>query len=71
MGFGGGAPSVEQAPEKQQTKALSAGANAAAQAQQDKAKKNRGLTSAILQNRSNAGAGGLSSNTGGSQTLGA
>ena len=68
---GGGAPSVEKMPEKQQTKSLSAGANAAAQAQQDRAKKNRGLTASILQNRSNAGGGGLSSNTGGQQTLGA
>ena len=68
---GGGVSAPEKLPEKQQTKSLSAGANAAAQAQQDKAKKNRGLTASILQNRSNAGAGGLASNTGGQQTLGA
>lgn len=69
--MGGGPSAPEKLPEKQQTKSLSAGANAAAQAQQDKAKKNRGLTSAILSARQNAGAGGLASNTGGQQTLGA
>lgn len=61
-------PEVESLPEKQATKSLSAGATAAAQAQKDKAKKNRGLTASILTRR--MGAGGLSSTVGGQSTLG-
>ena len=57
-------------PEKQQTKALSAGATAAAQAQQERAKRNRGLTASILTQRQNLGGSTMMSNTQGNQTLG-
>lgn len=53
--FGGGgydAPEIEPIPEKQPTKSLSAGATAAAQAQKDKQRKNRGLAQSIMTQRS-------------------
>jgi len=48
FGGGGGAPSVEPAPQKAPTKSLSAGAQAAIDAQRDRAKKNKGLAASIL-----------------------
>lgn len=68
--FGGGAsmPEVEEVPEKQATKSLSAGATAAAQAQKDRARKNRGLTASIMTNRT--GSGGLTGTASGNTTLG-
>ena len=71
MSFGSTPKSPDPLPEKQQTKNLSAGATAAAEAQREKARKNRGLTASILTQRQNLGAGGLSSNQQGSSTLGA
>lgn len=70
MGMGGGysAPAVEPIPEKQATKSLSAGVTAAAQAQKDRQRKNRGLTASIMTNR--AGAGGLTGTAYGNTTLG-
>ncbi len=70
MGFGGGPsydpPKVEPLPEKLATKSVSAGATAAAQAQRDKQKKNRGLASSIMTAR-----GAMAENdTGGNSTLG-
>ena len=69
--MGGGSPhydAPEPTPTKQATKSLSAGAQAAAQAQQDRAKRNKGLASSIVADR---GAGGLSlSNVSGNVTLG-
>lgn len=68
--FGGGgydAPEVEPIPEKQPTKSLSAGASAAAQAQKDRQRKNRGLASSIMTQRS----GGLAAtDQSGKTTLG-
>ena len=58
-------PEVEPTPTKQATKSVSAGAQAAADAQRDRAKKNRGLAASILTSRS-----GLSDNGQGSDTLG-
>lgn len=54
MSFGGGysTPEVEPIPEKQPTKSLSAGSTAAAQAQKDKQRKNRGLAQSIMTQRS-------------------
>lgn len=71
MGFGGGTPSydppaVEPVPEKQATKSVSAGATAAAEAQKDRQRKNRGLASSIMTAR-----GAMAENeTGGNATLG-
>ena len=58
--MGGGGPSydppepqpVPEAPQKLATKSVSAGAQAAADAQRDRARKNRGLAASILTNRS-------------------
>ena len=67
--FGGGGspdvPQVEPTPTKQATKSVSAGAQAAADAQRERSKKNRGLAASILTNRS-----GLSDNGMGNDTLG-
>lgn len=54
--FGGGyeAPTVEKTPTKQATKDVSAGATAAAQDQQERAKRNRGLAASILTVRDSA-----------------
>lgn len=71
MSFGGSAPSApEPLPEKQQTKSLSAGAAEAAQAQRDRAKRNRGLTASILTQRDNLGGGMMTSSQQGNTTLG-
>jgi hypothetical protein len=69
MGGSPSTPTVEPIPEKQATKSLSAGATAAAQAQRDKQKKNRGLTASIMTQR-NAAGGGLAGNSTGKTTLG-
>lgn len=45
---GGGTPDVPPTPKQQSPKSLSAGAQAAAEAQRDKAKRNRGLAASIL-----------------------
>lgn len=68
MSFGGASmPEVESTPEKQSTKSLSAGAKAAAEAQKEKTKKNRGLAASIMTNRT----GMASSSEGqGNKTLG-
>lgn len=71
MGFGGGTPSydapeVQPVPEKQATKSVSAGATAAAEAQKDRQRKNRGLASSIMTAR-----GAMAENdAGGNTTLG-
>lgn len=70
MGFGStpsyDAPEVQPVPEKQATKSVSAGATAAAEAQKDRQRKNRGLASSIMTAR-----GAMAENeTGGNATLG-
>lgn len=66
--FGGAStPDVPETPTKQPTKSVSAGAQAAAEAQRDRSKKNRGLAASILTSRSGLADNG--SNTG-SDTLG-
>lgn len=63
MGGFGGAPSapepqpVPEAPQKLATKSVSAGAQAAADAQRDRARKNRGLAASILTSRSGLASG--------------
>lgn len=62
---------MEPVPEKQATKSLSAGAVAAAEAQREKQRKNRGLTASILTSRyGGAGSGALADTAGGNSTLG-
>jgi hypothetical protein len=71
MGGTPSTPAVEPVPEKQATKSLSAGATAAAQAQRDRQKKNRGLTASIMTQRNpGTGAGGLAGTQTGKTTLG-
>lgn len=70
MGFGSSPsydpPEVTPVPEKQATKSVSAGATAAAEAQKDRQRKNRGLASSIMTAR-----GAMAENeTGGNATLG-
>ena len=64
---GGGydAPDVPETPVKQATKSVSAGAQAAAEAQRERSKRNRGLAASILTSRS-----GLVGDTPGNDTLG-
>lgn len=69
MGMSYDSPSVaavEPTPTKEPTKSISAGASAAADAQQQKARKNRGLVSSILTSR----AGTLEGDSKKSSTLG-
>lgn len=69
FGSGGGSydpPEVEPVPEKQATKSLTAGSTAAYQAQKDRQRKNRGLMSSIMTQRSVLD----SSTTTGNNTLG-
>ena len=49
---GGGSPDVPETPTKQATKSVSAGAQAAADAQRERQKRNRGLAASILTDRS-------------------
>ena len=65
MGGGGSSPDIEEIPEKQATKSLSAGANAAVQAQKERARRNLGLAASILTTRS-----GLAGTATGNRTLG-
>lgn len=68
MGGFGGAPSapepqpVPEAPQKLATKSVSAGAQAAADAQRDRARKNRGLAASILTSRSGLASGNADMN---------
>ena len=64
---GGGTPDVPPTPKPQQPKSISAGAQAAADAQRDKAKRNRGLAASILTSRSGLADNGTNT---GSDTLG-
>ncbi len=70
MSFGGTPKAPDPLPEKQQTKSLSAGAAEAAQAQREKARRNRGLTASILTQRSNLGGATMESSQQGNTTLG-
>lgn len=66
--FGGAStPDVPETPVKQATKSVSAGAQAAADAQRERSKRSRGLVASILTSRSGLQDNG--SNTG-SDTLG-
>ncbi len=63
-GFGGGgAPDVPETPQKAPTKSVSAGAQAAAEAQRERAKRNRGLAASILTSRSALADSGQGSDT--------
>lgn len=70
MSFGTTPKAPDPLPEKQQTKSLSAGAAEAAQAQREKARRNRGLTASILTQRSNLGGATMESSQQGNTTLG-
>lgn len=70
MSFGSTPKAPDPLPEKQQTKSLSAGAAEAAQAQREKARRNRGLTASILTQRSNLGGATMESSQQGNTTLG-
>lgn len=65
------APDVEDTPEKKAVKSVSAGVNAAAAAQQERASRARGVAASILTNRNQStGSGAMTANSQGNRTLG-
>lgn len=82
MGGGGGkggggteyvyiAPDVEDTPEKKAVRSVSAGVNAAAAAQQERAARARGVAASILTSRNQTtGSGAMTANSTGNRTLG-
>lgn len=65
------APDVEETPERKAVKSVSAGVNAAAAAQQERAARARGVAASILTNRNQStGSGAMTANSTGNRTLG-